>query len=459
MKRKTFVLIIAVLGMFSGGFAEVRTFTLSNAVDTALKNNRQILQAEAELKAAQAQAGQSFADLWYPHVDIGAGFQYIDQQSVTNSHMNSIKVISNQTVMTYTLPVLVSNQITNAFQDNYSLTASVAKTLFAGMRYWNAHLAKNVLTDIARLKLENKKKEIAADVSVSFYKLLLLRENVRLNETLAGDVKSRIDDNRAKFSQGMLSEFEEIRSEVQYENLQPVLERLRNAYSAQKIALFVTLGLTVPDEAEFIGQFSDATNGIFPLSPDKAVAMALSNSLDLMAMDKTQEALRLNRNIADGGKYPAMNAYFNYKYDYKKQNVNDELRSWGGGWNAGLQLNIPVEEWIPGSRTDQLVKEADANLEKMEAARAELSEGLSARIRTLLIQYNEAGSLTAKLYGISLKARKAYELAKKLYLNGASTALALNDAQINLTQVQSAYLQEMFNCAERWIYLKRLTEK
>lgn len=453
-------LTIAFLFMSGAAlFAETQTMTLSNAVTTAMRNNRQVLQAEADLSAARAQAGQSFADLWYPHVDLAAGIQFVDQQTVTNNYLNSIKIISNQTVLTYTIPVLVSNQITNAFQDNYALTASVSKTLFAGMRYWNVLGAKNILTEIAELKLANTKKQVAADVSVSFYALLLARENIRLYETLTADMKDRMDDTLAKFSQGMVSEFERIRSEVQFENVQPALERLKNGYSARKIALCNSLGITDADSVEFTGLLTDATNFTILPEAEKSVALALSNDLDLRSADKSLEVLKLNRNIADGGRYPALNAFFNYKFDYKKQNVNDDMRNWGGGWNTGIQLNIPVEEWVPGSRTDQQVKEAEANIAKMTAARGELADGIAARVKTLLIQTAESQSLSTKLFGTSLKARKAYELAKKLYQNGASTALALNDSEIAMTQAKSAWYQEIYNYMERRIALDRMTSR
>lgn len=319
MKRMALFLFI-IAGVQS--HAEIRTMTLSNAVDYALRNNRQILQAEADLKAAEAQEGQSVADLWYPHVDLGAGLQFVDQQTVTNSYLNSMKIVSNQTIMTYEVPVLVSNQITNAYQDNYAFTAGVSKTLFAGLRYLNAAAMKNIQTSVARLRLEDKRREISASVTESFYGYLFARDCAALQEKLVNGVKDRQDDTKAKYRQGLVSEFEEIRSEVQLENIQPALDRMVNNRKAQQIALCALIGTSENEKIEFTGSLEDSTNGIIPLQADRTVSAALTNDPNLRAAGMNLEILKLNRAVAEGGRYPVVNGYFNFKVDYKKQNVN-----------------------------------------------------------------------------------------------------------------------------------------
>jgi outer membrane protein len=455
---KELLLILLLITVYITAYSEIRTVTLSNAVQLAYQNNPQIRQMESEAAIAEAQSGQSVADFWMPDVNITGAYNIIDEASVTNSYIPGFSVVSNvQLTPAVRLPVLSPRTVTNVYSDNYSVTLGVSKPLFAGFRLWDSMELKKKNLNIAKMKLEDKKKEISASVSVSFYNLFLIKENLEMNEALIAHTKNRLDETTAKFRGGVLSEYDKIRSEVQYENSLPVLDKQRDAFTNLKQSLCTTIGISDPDTAEFSGTLFDATNGAEDLEAPQALVLALSNNMGLKAMDEALEVLRLAHKVADETKYPALVGYFNDSLTYKKANAfNDTDRSWVNGWNLGLQLTIPVDDWVPVSKTAQQASEADANVDKGVWNRRQLEDGITLQVRTMLVQMNEAKRVIQRQAGTYQKAKRAYDLCEDRYHQGTSTTMELTDVEMVAVQTRSTYLQAVYDYGTAWINLKRL---
>ena len=71
---KTSVLVVAFLIAFGNlSYAQSRTFTLKEAIETALKNNREVRIAKLEVDKAAAAVDEAFGYA-LPTVDFSAGF-------------------------------------------------------------------------------------------------------------------------------------------------------------------------------------------------------------------------------------------------------------------------------------------------------------------------------------------------------------------------------------------------
>ncbi len=159
------------------------------------------------------------------------------------------------------------------------------------------------------------------------------------------------------------------------------------------MALCQQIGVDDPDTVEFIGNLYETTNIINPVTNRiKATELALSNDINLKGMDINITVARLSKQIADAGKMPTLAAFFNYNYDYSKTNTFAIVdRTWNTSWSTGLQLNIPIDSWIPNvSKTWNLVAEADKNIKKLDVQKHQIIDEIVLQVQTLLLQIDQS---------------------------------------------------------------------
>lgn len=438
---------------------EVRSMSLSNALQLALERNLTILQLRRDVSIAEAQLNQAFADMVLPDASLSAGFTWLDPDTVNKGIVDGARVISNASFMGLTFPVTETVKLTNAYYDNWSLGLTVAKPLFMGMRLGNSYRLRQWNVELSRMKLRDKELEIEAQVRTSFYNLFLLQENIRLTLDMDKSLRERLSYTRANYNAGLVSDYDIIRADVQYKNNLPKISRVSNAYRTSVTAFRNLIGDNGPEEVRFIGSLVEATNIRVPaLEREKALERALSNDINLRVIDITLETLILTRSIAEAGRYPQLSAFFSWKLDYKKTNTYDTERSWNGSWNTGLQLSVPLDDWLPVSRTANAALETGELIEKTRLSRRQLVEGITLQLDTLLLQVEESRDNIKSQSELVRQARRGYDIANERYRFGTSSSLEVTDAEVSYNQAQLTYLQSIYEYYSSVVRLSRMLD-
>ncbi len=453
-------LMILQLGLFLSVplFAEIRTITLSNAVDLALRNNLSISQAEKEIEIAEAQYGQAMADFAMPSVSASASFTELDPMSVQNGIISlGIPVFNGKSVQ-----IMNIGPITNVYPDNYHSGVSISKPLFAGFKLWNNLSIKQAMVDFAKTKLTDMKKEVVSSVSISFYNLFLIKENMKMTGDLNRSLKDHMDYAKNTYQAGNATEYDYIRAGVQYKINQPVLLQLSNAYTSQKLAFCQQIGIDNPAGVEFVGDLYDTTNINLPLTNlEQITDLALSNDINLKGIDINIEVMKLSQKIAEGGKLPTLAAFFNYDYDYTKTNSFAVIdRNWNNSWSTGLQLSIPIDSWIPVvSKTWNMSLEAEKTINKLEIQKKQIIDVIALQVQTLLLQIDQSReNMKSQEENVS-QAQLGYRLADLRYKAGNSTEMEVIDAEVAVNQAEASYLGAIFDYFSSNLKLIRLIEK
>lgn len=435
--------------------AEALTITLDNALEIALKNNTQIKQYESDAKIAEAQYSQTVGDFWIPDIALNAGANYIDSTTIEGSIIDSPGNIS----ATGFPPQITieTNKITNAFFDNYSVTLGVSKPLFSGFRLWNSMELKKMNLEMVKLRLKDKQNEVEAAVKLLFYNLFLLKENVRLTEELVSHFQERYNEILSNFKGGYISEYDKIKAEVQYKTYIPKLLKLNNAESIAMNALCEQLSFDNAGDVEFIGNFFNITNTLETDIPyNAALSKALSNNLTFKTIEYSIDMAKLNKKIVEGSRLPVVSAFFNYKYDLKKENYMDNDRKWLPGWNTGVQLTMPIDDWIPISKTENSIKEAQDNIEKLEWLKKQTTDTITFQVKNLLEQLSNGNIIIESQRDIKNQAQLGFELSKKRYKSGASPSIEVNDMEASYYQANTAFLQVIYEEYTNIIVLQKI---
>ncbi|MGC8765962.1 MAG: TolC family protein [Brevinematia bacterium] len=468
--KKTILLTIFLAGFScSLAFTEIITLSLSNAIELALRNNLSLLQYEKDVKIAEAQYMQSLGDLYTPSISASGSYTYLDPDTVESGKIPTPEygyIVTNMPVIQGGMPtggyvpvpiMMPTNIRTNqqVFQDNYSAGITITKPIFTGFKLWNASKIKKLNLELARKKYEDKKREIITTISINFYNLLLIKENIKLLEDLDRSLKERWNYAEASYKAGVVSDYDKIRAEVAYKNNQPNLVRVKNGFITAKIAFCNQLGITNYDEIEVYGNIIDVTNIVVDISLTDAINLAISNDIDLKSIEYNIEILKLSKKITSASRYPTVAAFFNYKYDFKKEKSSDEERKWVDSWNAGVQVSMPIDTLIPFTKTYSAENEMDESIKKLELVRKQVLDGISLKVKNLILQIEQSKALIISQSENVRLAKVGLDLANRRYKTGAASSLELTDSEVSYNQAQVNYLQALYEYFSNVLQLKK----
>ncbi len=466
MKR----MITIIFLVYGNIFGEITTLSLSNAIELALKNNITLAQFEKDMLIAEAQYKQAFSDLYMPSVSISASFTLLDPKTVDNAKIASPSygtIVTNMPVLiggtptgeVVPVPMFVpTGVITNqtAFQDNYGIGLSITKPIFTGFKLINNSKIKKLNYELSKQKYEDKKREITTSISTTFYNLLLLKENIRVINELDRSLKERWNYAESAYKAGIVSEYDKIRAEVAYKNNQPNLIKINNGYKTAKINFLNQIGLTNYDQVELYGNILDSTNIVVDISFEEALQRAISNDINLKSIEISIETLKITKEINAASKYPTVAAFFNYKYDYKKEKSTDENRKWIDSWSTGIQLSMPIDPWIPTSKTQYTDAEISENIKKLELTKKQIIDGISLQVKNIFLQIEQSKELITSQSESVRQAKLGLNIANRRYRSGASSTLEVTDAEVSYNQAQLNYLQAIYEYFSNELQLKKI---
>ncbi len=435
---------LLLIFMSLSAYAEnIRTITISNAVEMALNNNLDLKQAEKDVFIAEAQYGENFADFWLPSINVSGTYTMLDPLTVSNGIINTPSGSG-------------FSQTSNVFPNNYSAGLTISKALFLGFRNLDALQIKEINLALARKKYEDAKQATIYSTETAFYDLIVLRENIRLDQDLDRELSNQLISSKINYREGIASQYDYISVEVLYMNNQPKLVQVSNAYQVALISLCNAIGIDQTN-IEFIGDLMDYTNVVFTNTNETDIMeKAASNSIVLLSYDVALKSLALTKGINDANFDPTLSAFFNYDYNYKRQ-FTDTNQNWWPSWSAGLQLSFSVDSWIPISRPSKTDEEYDETIKKTKFSRDEYIESLDLQIKALLLQLNQAvQNLVSQKEGLRLS-QIGVRIANEQFAAGQASSLDLINAETAYTQASGNYLQAIFDYFSSALELKRLT--
>ena len=182
--------MLCLLLLFLGMSATAqKQYTLSECIDIALENNRNIKQQELSRKQRKIAFNQARADL-LPSVNASAGQNYIFGRSIGHDNVY---------------------QNTNSSQTNLSIGADI--TLFDGLRMKHNIDARKAEMYASEADLEKIQEDIVLSVSTAFLQVLLNKELLSIAENQLEATKADIARRKElveseKMARGELLEME-----------------------------------------------------------------------------------------------------------------------------------------------------------------------------------------------------------------------------------------------------------
>ena len=439
-KRKKRILFIPLLFLTASlVWAQGQSLTIEEAVQTALKNNREIRTGLLEVDRASAAVSEAFGYA-LPSLDISANFSHFlqkpkmafpDFRAMLNNA--SYGILFDEGIIPFDqskfLPMGTKLQ-TFAQENNYQAQAQVTQILF-NSAVLRGIGASQIYLNLSKEKLKSTVSKTILDVKKAFYGVLLARDLRDIAKARFANANDHLNNIKAMRAQGLISDFQQMQAEVQVENIRPIILQLENVLQNAENGLKILLDIDQNTPLQIIGKMEYSKEPL-PSEADLISETRKSNP--------TLNTLRIKQQLDDelaaidrGGYWPTLAAFGNYTYAGS-----------GDGWDlsnysssiVGVSFSINL---FQGGRTAHKVEQDMIVAQQTGEQISTLSDAFTAQIKSKLNDLKRVEKLVELMQSNIQLAERAYTIAGNRYKQGLGSELELKDADVALSQAKTNY--------------------
>ncbi len=264
----------------------------------------------------------------------------------------------------------------------------------------------------------------------SYNVLLMSYDNAKLNAKTYSD----------KFKQGLASEYEVLRSEVQVRNLEPGLLQAENGVRLAKLQLSVLLGLDMNVDIQTETKLADYESLLY--SDALVMDTSLQNNTDLKQMEIQSRYLRKALQVQQMSYYPTLAATANYTWMSMNNDFKFNQYRWTPYSTVGIALSIPI---FQGGTRYFKEKQAKIGIQQLQYQRSDLERNLRMQVQSAQDNIEKSVQQVASNKEGVRQAEKAFTIMQKSFEIGSATFVELNDADLALTNSKLAYNQAIYD--------------
>lgn len=426
MKKNSITLLTALFfGLFAGN-AQTQSrdsvhVDLNKAIEIAMSETPTMRIADRDVQIKQLYKKEQIVSL-FPDVSIAANY--------------------NRTLLKQTMAMEMGGQAMSikVGKDNtYSVGANLSLPLVAPALWSSLKLCSQDI-ELAMEAARSSKLELVNQVKQAYFGYLLAKQSLDVLQKSYANIEASNQLVTNSYNQGLVSEFEKLRSDVALQNQRPAVSSAQKAVRLANMNLKVLLGMNIDEPVIFDGALSDYEEGVLGAQMPNENDIQLAYNSALRQLDLGIQELEQSKKIMIGSTCPMLALAGNFQYagmgDDKQPFVNYPYSY------VALSLQVPIVGW---AATSYKLKQADLNIANMRDQRQDVERQLRIGVQSYLNDMQQAIEDIASDRETMLQAQKAYDIAKKQYEVGMNTWLDLNTAELTLTSTQLTYCQSLFN--------------
>jgi outer membrane protein TolC len=442
---------------------KVPTFTLDQAILTALQRNPTLLNAEQEIKRTRGVIIQVRAQA-LPQITANANFQW------TDPHLSAARILGTTTPTSTTggsstggaatVPLLQGlpsqiGEVNTPMADptpapvrnietsdiSYAISVTGTQLIFNGTTF-NQIRGTFFQRDSAYFAFRNVLDSLIATVKTQFYQIIVNRELVKVNEENVRLLEAQLKDQQNRFEAGTVPRFNVLQADVQLHNQIPQLITAENNLRISKLQLAKTLGLDfqrrrgesppleVIGDMPYIPRIIELADAI-ELGKQRRpfLKQARANVLNQLQQVRAAAGQWLPNITTTGGG------------EWVSDPVNSSWHDISKGWTALVQGSLPI--WDSGAIAGQVIQQ--------RALLSETKITYDDDVRQVELEIQQAYSnlqqnrelIQSQEKNVEL-AEEALRLAKARLDAGAGVQLDVLNATVQLLTAQSTRLQALF---------------
>lgn len=421
MKLKQ-IAILYILSLPLGVSAQSK-YTLENCKELALKNNRQLVNAELQIQASEETRKEAYTK-YFPSLSAsGLGF------------------MSNKGLLSGDTPPL-SFPLSGATLDIPSMPYSLLKKggmgsllltqpLYAGGRIINGNKLASLNKEVNRQRLRQTENQVLLETENLYWTIVSLEEKVKTINALEEQLYSLKKDAEVSLKAGLVTMNDVLQVKLKINELASSRLTIENNIEVCKMNLSRLMGIAGEPTSSFNVVAPDMQHPALPQTLYVNHKEALKARPETNLLDKGVEAAKLQTKIKRGDYLPSVAVGVSYSQ-------NNFLDKWQGNTLGFVSVSVPISGWWGGShalKKQQMEEEIARNsqldgqeqlLIQMQNVRNELdnaykqiliaNESIEQSTENLRIYNNQYKSGIVKMSDL-LDAQTLFQKSKDLYVD------------------------------------------
>lgn len=435
--------------------AAVETYTLGQAIETALANSQVVAEAEQAVVAANQRVREAWASA-LPDISASASYQ---------RNLRVQEAFLPATIFDPSAPPDELVPVRFGSDNQWQAGLSVSQPLFRVGVFIGIGAAAR-FRELERERARGTTQHVVSAVRQAYFDALLAHEELRLTEQSIARVRRTLDETRAMHAAGLASEYDVLRLDVQLANIEANLQRVRNAVEATRRALLIEMGLDVERPLALAGRLDEvdldepaandpANRELLELAgapgagerpAEEFLALAQRERADLRQLEASVDLEGARLAVERAEFYPKVSLFSTYNIQAQE---NGTPTFFGSGPNqrttsatAGLRVEVPI---FTGFSRSARMAQARAAVRQNEARLERAERDAANEVQTLLDGVAEARLRAASQRRAVEQAQRGFEIASAEYGAGVGSQLQVTDAEVALRESQFNYARAVYD--------------
>jgi outer membrane protein len=419
--------------------AQPLKLSLRDAVTISLKKNRELEVARLEKDRSNELVRQAWSEAL---PTISASARYVRNIELPVFFFPSFQAVTDPNTGAFMgLQAGPSTPITTGLDNSVTTTLSISQTLFRGAVYAGIR-ASRIADELSDEQFIGTRAKTIAEVKKAYYDVLIVTEQKKLIEQSISRGIDAHNDSRLLFQQGLAADIDTLRTFLAVENLRPNFIKAENGVEIAKTILITKIGIANTEQIIL-------TDSLTYKSGEPLLSF---NDAYETAMNERPEVKQLSLQVEAGDEYisaafsdhlPTLTAFGQVQLQYQFSD-NDKVSSsrWPRSTYVGLELSLPI---FSGLKTASKVQQAEIEKMQVQSQLENTKELIRSEIKVSLTNVAEAKKRIDVQRRTVQTAERSYAITRSRRVQGIGSQLELTDAELQLNQSKTNYLQAIYD--------------
>lgn len=454
MKKNYFLFLFLILSGFISA-QQSYEFSLEEAKEYALKNNRDVKNAALEVIIAQKKIWETTA-MGLPQVDASVAYQNIFDVPTVNFPSNTIiknptdadYVMGEQIVTpsgTYALSLTEGTPIELAVKENTTIDITVSQLIFSGS-YLVGLQASKVYKSLSEEQLENAELDTKAQVSDSYYLILVLEENLSIIQGTLENIVTTESEISAMLEEGFVEDTDLDQITLNKVMIQNAIVEIENQVGIAYELIKMQLGVDASDKI-ILTEDIESLKADIPVEKLIQSEFNLEQNLSYRMLQTQEELAELDWKLQKTEFLPTVAGYYRHEEVTTVADFNTSIPDM-----VGLSVDIPI---FHSAGRFAKVKQAKLRLEQTRNTKDQAVQGLKMQVTQARNNFSTAvAQLNNQKKNMNLSQR-IYDKTLMKYKEGLSSSMDLTQANNQLLSIQQSYYQALLAMLQTKVELNK----
>lgn len=356
------VIVIMFILFASSLFAQERVLTLQESLEIGLQNSK-------DLKISQSRVNYSDAKL----SEINS--QFLPQFKLFG---NYTRLSDNIPAFEFTSPFFPNAiRVSEPLYNNYTFKLGFTQPLFTGFKLLSSRSAAKYNLQASESDYSKEQNEVAFNIYNAYWNYYKAEELRNVIAQTLQQIENHLRDTRNFYEQGLMSNNDLLKLEVQYSNTQLMLIEAENNLKIAKIAFNKELGIDLDAQTKVAATEKSMSLVNYDLS--EIINEAINNRYELKSLAYRVEGSKEGITAAQSSLFPSVYLSGNYYYSNPNPRFQPAKDEFNYNWDVGVTLSWDVWNW---GLTSSQVSQAEQTKIQLETNYDQLKENIRMEVHS-----------------------------------------------------------------------------